>query len=182
MGLDMYLNKRTYVGAAPENKETAVVINITKNGRSLAINPKRVASVTEEIGYWRKANHIHGWFSRLPEWDDDKQETEVSAKQLKELLELCKQVKVKAVMTEGDVLEGTSFSDKGMVKNFRKGMTILNAGEIADMLPTESGFFFGSTEYDEGYMRDIDDTIEMLSSLELNEDDWEVAYKYIASW
>jgi hypothetical protein len=49
------------------------------------------------------------------------------------------------------------------------------AGRI---LPTQSGFFFGSTEYDEWYFDDLERTIEMVSRV-IEETDWEteeVAY------
>jgi hypothetical protein len=34
-----------------------------------------------------------------------------------------------------------------------------------DLLPTQSGFFFGSTEYDEWYIRDIQSTIDIIETL-----------------
>ncbi len=56
MGLDMYLNKRTYVGNQhKEEKEQATVI-------APSVKQERVTEIIESIGYWRKANAIHNWF------------------------------------------------------------------------------------------------------------------------
>ena len=54
-----------------------------------------------------------------------------------------------------------------------------------ELLPTQEGFFFGSTEYDEYYFKDLEDTLEPLGEIiqELNQND-EILYDlvYIASW
>jgi len=47
----------------------------------------------------------------------------------------------------------------------------------ASKLPPTSGFFFGSTEVDEYYFQDLEDTIKQLSGL-----DPEGSYYYQASW
>ena len=50
------------------------------------------------------------------------------------------------------------------------------------MLPTRSGFFFGGTEYDEFYLRDLKDTVEILDRVlgdPLLED---CDFLYQASW
>ena len=49
--------------------------------------------VTFEVGYWRKANHIHNWFvNNIQEGQDDCREYEVSRKQLAMLLSICKEL------------------------------------------------------------------------------------------
>lgn len=49
------------------------------------------------------------------------------------------------------------------------------------LLPTEDGFFFGSTEYDEWYWDEISRTIEGLDKvLKLDQGKWEFYYR--ASW
>ena len=60
-------------------------------------------------------------------------------------------------------------------------MIINNKAQPEALLPTTSGFFFGSTNYDEMYMSDIRDTIEIIDrALELNESDWDIYYR--SSW
>ena len=49
-------------------------------------------------------------------------------------------------------------------------------------LPTQSGFFFGSTGYDEYYLEDIEDTIEILTNV-LETTDFETQMiAYSSSW
>ena len=49
--------------------------------------------VSFEIGYWRKSNHIHKWFvDNVQNETDDCGHYEVSREDLKELLDVCKEV------------------------------------------------------------------------------------------
>jgi hypothetical protein len=49
-------------------------------------------------------------------------------------------------------------------------------------LPTQAGFFFGGTEYDESYFEGIQDTIEILQKV-LEETDFEESViTYQSSW
>ena len=59
---------------------------------------------------------------------------------------------------------------------------ILKDPRIAkELLPTCDGFFFGSTDYDEWYVQDLEDTIKVLEEI-LSEDDDDYDYYYEASW
>jgi len=49
-----------------------------------------------------------------------------------------------------------------------------------DILPPSSGFFFGSTEIDEYYWQDLEDTVKGLEKALSLSDDW--AFYYQASW
>jgi len=64
MGLDMYLKKRTYVGANYDhnNVKGSIYLTVGKNCKELPIQLNRVSYIEENVGYWRKANHIHAWF------------------------------------------------------------------------------------------------------------------------
>jgi hypothetical protein len=133
MGLDMYLNKRTYVQQwehqKPEEKYKVVV---TKGGESANIDPKKVKYIIEEAGYWRKQNQIHRWFvENIQNGTDDCGEYYVSKDSLESLLELCEKVKADNALAD-------------------------------ELLPGASGFFFGGTEYDEWYFNGIDYTIDIL--------------------
>ena len=87
-----------------------------------------------------------------------------------------------------------SYLKKGKIKNgYRfengKGVPIMEDGkyienpEIAEeYLPTQSGFFFGGTEYDQWYMQDIESTIEILTKV-LKETDFDnQMVVYTSSW
>jgi hypothetical protein len=153
MGLDMYLQRKTYVKNwdyhKPEEKHK---ITIKLGGKTRKdINPDKISHIVEEVGYWRKANQIHAWFVKnVQEGVDNCLNHYVSRKQLQELLNICLKI---------------NESPK----------------DAALLLPVCNGFFFGSTEYNDEYFQDIKDTIEILQPIiDNNEDNSD--YKYSSSW
>lgn len=169
MGLDMYLEirKNEYRSRYHKDKGSRLKLEYPKditefipNLTDLTISRK----TNYEVGYWRKANHIHNWFiQNCADRDecgdpiDDCRPIEITVDKLEELLESCKKV----------------LADHSLASS---------------LLPTQSGFFFGSTEYDEYYFKDIEDTIEIIEpvlkfakhKLEIKDYVWEVYYQ--ASW
>jgi hypothetical protein len=132
MGLDMYLDKRTYVKHWEHNGDDNYEVKVTKKDEPTNIDPKKVKYIIEEAGYWRKQNQIHRWFvENVQKGVDNCGDYYVSKSELETLLELCQ--KVKADNTLAD-----------------------------ELLPGASGFFFGGTEYDEWYFSGIDNTIDIL--------------------
>ena len=72
--------------------------------------------------------------------------------------------------------------DGKVVASMEDGKTIANPEIAQSLLPTCSGFFFGSEGYDQYYMEDIDDTIKQLTDI-LHETDFEKEIVfYHASW
>jgi len=136
MGLDMYLEKRNYVKHWDHNGDDNVEVTVTKHGEQVShIKPKRVTYVIEEVGYWRKANHIHNWFvENVQDGKDDCRDYWVNKSDLEKLLDVCKQI-------------------------------VEDPSKAEELLPTCSGFFFGSTEYDEYYMKDIQRTISIVEEV-----------------
>jgi hypothetical protein len=133
MGLDMYLTKKTYIGANYEFNEIGGTLELTREGSPIPIKLNRVVSIDERIGYWRKANQIHNWFvENVQGGEDDCKQYYVELEQLKQLVEVCK-----------SVVDDISLAE--------------------ELLPTRKGFFFGAYEYDEYYIQDLEDTIEMLT-------------------
>jgi hypothetical protein len=109
--------------------------------------------IMEQVGYWRKANHIHAWFVDYVQdgIDDCDYHNEVTKEDLEDLLDICQRV-----------LDDHSLAD--------------------ELLPTQSGFFFGGTEYDEYYFEDIENTIGIIKNvLETTDFDKEMIY-YVSSW
>jgi len=132
MGLDMYLNKRTYVQYWEHNGDDNYEVKVTKGGKPTKIDPKKVKYIIEEAGYWRKQNQIHRWFvENVQKGVDNCGEYYVDIDDLKTLLDLCEKVKADHSLAE-------------------------------ELLPSASGFFFGGTDYDEWYYNGIDNTIEIL--------------------
>lgn len=105
MGLDMYLTKRR----------------------------RGTDDELQLVAYWRKANHIHGWFERNA--SDG-------------CIENCELYPV----SKGDL--ACLMSDCRLVLD--------NPRYAASILPHEDGFFFGSASYDKGYFDSLRGTIERL--------------------
>ena len=85
-----------------------------------------------ELGYWRKANAIHGWIVREKANDvDECQMIPLTRNDLEQLRKVCLNV-------------------------------LLNPEKAHDYLPPTSGFFFGSPAVDEAYFEDLQDTVKIL--------------------
>jgi hypothetical protein len=143
MGLDMYLSKKTYVKQWEHKGDENFQVEVTKKGEPVShIKPERISHIEEEVGYWRKSNQIHNWFVHNVQNDTDD----------------C----------------GTYFvSEEQLEELLELCKKVLDNNELAgELLPSTSGFFFGSTEYDEWYFSDLTHTVEIIESLlsERNED------------
>jgi len=183
MGLDMYLSRKTYVKnwshQKPEDRHEITV----KKGEFIRqdIKPERISYIVEQVAYWRKANAIHQWFvDNCQGGNDDCRDYDVSSEQIEELMDLCK--KVLAIGTaDGPVSDGTSYHPGGKVEQHTHiGPCVADPEVAAELLPTASGFFFGTTEYDEWYLYSIQQTIEQLEPLLTDGGDGD--YSYHASW
>lgn len=180
MGLDMYLTKKNYVGAEYEHRNVTGKIDIKIDGKKLPINFKKVSYIEERAGYWRKANQIHKWFvDNVQDGEDDCKEYYVAAEKLEELLTICKDIKEKCGLMDGVVQNGYTFNEHGKQPIMEDGKMMTNQEYAHEKLPTTSGFFFGGTDYDQYYMQDIDDTIEILEDC-LKDTGGE--YYYSSSW
>lgn len=163
MGLDMYLTKRTYIGAY-YNDEVKGDLNITKNDFPVNVKFNRLESIIERVGYWRKANQIHGWFvENVQDGVDDCRDYLVTQQKLEALLaDIDTVLNAKGTPLEEEVVEGT--------------------------MPSTSGCFFGSTEIDEWYWEELETTKEMITKIlaEIQEDATNPSmwadYYYQSSW
>ena len=55
MGLDMYLNKKVYIGAKFEHRKITGKIELKQDKTPIKIVLEKVSEIVEEVGYWRKA-------------------------------------------------------------------------------------------------------------------------------
>lgn len=102
--------------------------------------------VITEVGYWRKANMVHNWV-----------ETNLGRE-----LENCEET----ILTVDDLLALKATCEK-----------VLANHDLAPIeMPTASGFFFGSTEYDDWYFSDLRDTIGIVDKALALGEGWEVYY------
>lgn len=140
-------------------------------------------TIFTEIAYWRKANEIHNYFVEYVQHGvDDCGTYDVSKKQLEDLLYKCKEVERIAVLEKSKVVNGYTFENGKEIPMYEDGEVIANAEEVAAILPTQGGFFFGSTDYDKYYMEDIKYTIDILEKI-LEETDFDTeAVCYHSSW
>jgi hypothetical protein len=177
MGLDQYLSAKIHLSEY-SNKEKCEKVRELFPEVPSSDNLNSV-DVEFEVAYWRKANQIHNWFvENVQDGEDDCKKYYVSKEQLKKLVDLCKKVKDVAKLEEGDVLSSTTWVGGKETKNYEKGRVVQNVEEVEQLLPSSSGFFFGGTEYNEWYIRKIEDTITMLEPL-LDKD---LEFYYQASW
>jgi hypothetical protein len=168
MGLDMYLSVRKYVsqvkyveGERVPVEDFSSLVNLSGVEDLTKYSDFVGISVSYPVGYWRKANAIHGWFvNTLADGVDECQEIYVPRNALVDLLAACK-----AVLS---VSAGVSKQD--MADEF-------------NLNPTE-GFFFGSYQMDEYYDQDLKYTIEMLEHILsiIPEDNYNWEFTYRASW
>ena len=149
----MYLHRKTDV----KNWNFTLPENrneiIIKKGGVINKNIKveRISEVVEDSIYWRKANQIHAWF--VANVQDDVDDCRETYVEYEKLKELLELCK--QVQTDHSLAE--------------------------ELLPTQSGFFFGSTEYDEDYFADIQYTIEELEKI-LSENNEDSNFYYRSCW
>ena len=88
------------------------------------------------IAYWRKVNFIYAYFDNKNMLDHESECAWVDVEDIKDIIKRCEIV----------------LADKNDATN-------------NELLPTQSGFFFGSTEYDKWYYDDVKDTIKKLKKV-----------------
>jgi hypothetical protein len=95
----------------------------------------------EEDAYFRKVNCIYRYFQ--PKLDDE-----------------C------AFVTKADIEDIIDRCDKILVGvDLRKDIPVSAVARAQELLPTQSGFFFGSTDYDKWYFADIKDVRKQMKKL-----------------
>lgn len=112
-----------------------------------------------QVGYFRKFNALHGYIvSRFANGIDKCQPIKISETRRKQLLK--------------DLNEVLEAKDKDHDLTAEK------------LLPTRSGFFFGSTAYDEYYYEDVKDAIELFEKINkaMKENKGKYDLVYQASW
>lgn len=183
MGLDMYLTKRIFIGANYEHRKITGQISILQDGKPIEINFNKVNYIIESVAYWRKANAIHRWFvENVQNGEDDCVDYYVSADKLKTLVDICKQVLIESNVVDGTVTNEYTYIDEKKVPITEQGKTIANPEVAEKLLPTTSGFFFGSTGYDQYYLQDLQDTIDQLEPCLQNPNLTHDEFYYHSSW
>jgi hypothetical protein len=165
MGLDMYLTIRKSVsrvnweathaqsGEGYVEYPTYSQLIETAGLGKYASDESLTADVSVTAMYWRKENAIHEWFVKNCQGGVDECQTAYVSR-----AKIAELVKVCAEV----------------MRDFSKA---------SELLPTQSGFFFGGTEYDEWYFQGVQRTHDELSRLlQLAEGDDSVSFEYQSSW
>jgi len=162
MGLDMYLDARKslYVSKYMDDSNGEIKLELPDELKGFEGIWHGV--ITQDtnygIGYWRKANHIHRWF--VEHCGNGVDECQDMYIEQEDLEQLLE--------TCTKVLE-----DHSLAKT---------------LLPTQDGFFFGGTDYDEYYFRDTEYTKKVceaaIALLKSEADNKQYRYQihYQASW
>lgn len=125
---------------------------LSEQVRELAKVPEGfdVKEIKVNAGYWRKANQIHRWFVNNVQEGKDDCDCYYVGRQ--------------------DLIDLQALCNK-----------VLQDHSLAPTdLPTESGFFFGETTYDDWYYSDLSETVDILDKALSLSNEWE--FEYHSSW
>ena len=141
-------------------------------------------AIGEQVAYWRKANAVHKWFvDHVQDGEDDcEYHREVTREDLEELRNICKELLENVVMVNGQIENGQRLINGKWVPIMQEGKRIVNPEICRELLPTETGFFFGGTDYDEYYLDDIKHTWEACESVLSSTDFENQMIFYRSSW
>ena len=163
MGLDMYLYADNYVSRTTnerigdyeyaKNPAFQNILSVLNATHLVDENDFTGMSVAIPVGYWRKANAIHAWI--VDNCADGVDE--------------CQRIYVSKDKAEE------------LLANCKQ--VLADPSLALELLPPQSGFFFGSTDIDEWYLEDLKHTVaifeKVLSSSKRGEVD---SIIYQASW
>jgi hypothetical protein len=153
MGLDQYLYAKKYTSDSTyfNTAETFTTLKETLGDDArYLVKDMPSISIEMKVGQWRKANAIHAYFVENCQGGED--DCRESYVDRDKLVELLDLCK--------QVLADHSKAD--------------------ELLSTQSGFFFGSTEYGEWYFQDLEDTVSVIENCLTMGDEW--SFYYQSSW
>lgn len=108
--------------------------------------------ISFQLAYWRKCNQIHNWF-------------------------------IKNIQAGKDDCNAYIVSREDLVKLLAAVIAVIANNELAPtMLPTQPGFFFGSTEYNTDYFDDLKETRTMIEKVLKSAECKDMDFEYKSSW
>ena len=153
MGLDQYLYAKKYTSESTIFNKVEIFNQLKETiGTDVAFLTKKTPSISVEmkVGYWRKSNQIHQYF--VDNCQNGEDDCRISYVGRDKLVELLDLCK----------------------------QVLADHSQAEDLLPVQSGFFFGNIEYNEWYYSVLSDTVEILENALKMGDDWEFYYQ--SSW
>jgi hypothetical protein len=159
MGLDQYLYLRKHISQSETDERWQSVVGLALDGLTL-ISDLGV-SISYPIGYWNKANAIHGWFvENVQGGRDDCGTYFFGIDALISLRDACQQV---------------------LAAPDRQSMEEIGQ----EVLPPLRGYYFGDYEIDEFYVEYLTKTIHIIDeAVTAMGDDcgWSIDFAYSSSW
>ena len=155
MGLDQYLSATEYISRYDytpdyDRSENKLFSDLVAQF-GVDPDPSGFAglSIDFPMGYWRKSNQIHNWF----------------VENIGDGVDECQKM----------------FVNRESLENLRDvcNQVLADNSLAPELLPTASGFFFGSTEFDEYYFGDLKQTVEIIDRCLASKFDY---FEYQASW
>ncbi len=168
MGLDMYFSRRTYVSSFRSTRDAdgkwgerdVNNMELKFDDADLShINLKNVRYIEELFGEFRKFNALHSYV--VDNFGGGKDECQVIYLDIDNLIQIHEMLSL--------VKESLSIGDKVIA---------------SQTLPPSEGFFFGSTEIDEWYEKDVNEAVEVFGKIieEHSIVGYNASYSYQASW
>ena len=154
MGLDMYLTGKRYMSKYFDEKDAERIekVNEVFGFEGEEDADYNAVEVSFRVGYWRKANQIHQWF-------------------------------VDNVQDGVDECQETWVSREQLQELVDVCKTVLaDMSKAEELLPTQSGFFFGGTDYDDWYKGDLEYTVERIEKVLKDPALQKCDFYYQSSW
>lgn len=135
-----------------DEKEKEVVGKLNDMFNIVSDEDYTVTEVAFRVAYWRKANQIHQWFVENCQGGEDD----------------CREYYV----------------GRNQLKDLRDlcEQVLANKDKADELLPTQSGFFFGGTDYDEWYFSGLEGTVERLNKILDDSALIDMEFYYQSSW
>lgn len=154
MGLDMYLTGKRYMSKYFDKEDTARIekVNEVFGFQGEEDADYNAVEVSFRVGYWRKANQIHQWF--VDNVQDGVDECQEAYVSREQLQELVDVCKT----------------------------VLADMSKAEELLPTQSGFFFGGTDYDDWYKGDLEYTVERIEKILKDPALEKASFYYQSSW
>lgn len=154
MGLDMYLSAKKYMSKYFDAADSEKIKSINE---LFGVDGDEdgdygAQEVIFRVAYWRKANAIHDWFVRNVQ--DGRDECQESWVSRDQLKELADLCK----------------------------QIVAEPKKADELLPTRSGFFFGSTDYDDWYMQEMQHTADRIDKILADPAFVKADFYYQSSW
>ena len=153
MGLDQYLYAKQYTSDSTYFNKAGIFTMLKETLGDDArhlVKDSPSISIEMKIGQWRKSNQIHQYFV------DNCQNGEDDCRQ--------------SYVSRDKIVELLDLCKQ----------VLADHSKADELLPSQEGFFFGSTEYGEWYFQDLEDTVSILENCLTMGDDWEFYYQ--SSW